>query len=419
MGGSRAARGPEAAARGAQGRNSPARNRTSNRSIRRRIALIRLYSTGVGLGSTAQFAHAAINPRRIIRSFAEIVSGADGARAESIHQFRLQPGGGFQGKSFLTDCDTRQPRWVGPAGSHHGRHCQNSNKTLNPSLQAQRSNPSRRNQFCDGLLRFACNDDLNYKKYIKPKASPPYTAPQTHQSSHSGIASRSKRRVGPEGSHHGRHDGGTLRDPPYGCCPPCARIKALVDGWLDGSSFEITIGHGVPWRQPVVTDSYELIFSEEDHRMYEKLHTATGDLSLAVSYSDFILKKGWKAKPWSRGSTYLQQSAFVTAIVTAYGRAFTRSKGWPSLPKEFLDVYDAVENRVHDDIMNKRHKLYAHSDSENYGVRPWKSDFHSDISKFVIFEIDHADICALQVMCRKMISTISVRMGEIKGRYIT
>lgn len=166
-------------------------------------------------------------------------------------------------------------------------------------------------------------------------------------------------------------------------------------------------------------DSYELFFSEKDHKMYGKLEAAIQDLESASSYGGFILKKAWKAKPWSRGSTYLQQSAFVTAMVVAYGRAFTRSDGWPSLPKEILDIYEDKEAEVHARTMNLRHKLCAHSDSVNYGIRPWKSDHHSDIHTHPIFEVDHADIQTLQNMCRKMVSAISDRMSKIKEGYIS
>jgi len=167
-----------------------------------------------------------------------------------------------------------------------------------------------------------------------------------------------------------------------------------------------------------MAESYQLHFSDEDLRTYGKLDAAIQDLASASSYGAFILKKGWKAKPWSRGSTYLQQSAFVTAMIVSYCRAFTRSEGWPRLPKEFLDVYSADESHLHTQILDRRHKLYAHSDSVSYGVIPWKSDWHSDIQTHPVFELPHADILSLQTMCRKMVQIIKARMTEMKQAYV-
>ena len=167
-----------------------------------------------------------------------------------------------------------------------------------------------------------------------------------------------------------------------------------------------------------MTESYELFFETEDKKMYGKLDSAMDDLLLARSYGEYILKKNWKAKPWIRGSIYLQQSAFVSAMVVAYGRVFTRSIGWPSLPNYFMDIYDADEYSLHHRIIEKRNKLYAHSDSEKFDVRPWKSELHSDIKKVPIYYVEHSDILALQNMCKKMTCQISNKMIQIKSKYV-
>lgn len=124
-------------------------------------------------------------------------------------------------------------------------------------------------------------------------------------------------------------------------------------------------------------ESRELFFSDEDLKMYGKLDAAARDLHDAIAFGAFIIKKGWKAKPWGRGSTYLQQSAFMTGMMVSYGRAFTRSDGWPKLPSEFMSLYDADEAALHDSVMTQRHQIYAHSDSVSYPIKPWKSDYHS------------------------------------------
>ena len=100
----RGPRGIDVVARGAAGRSLPSRNRTSNRSIRRWIALTRLWNTRVRLGSIArQLANTAISPRRIVRTRAVIGSdasreGANGKGKYSITQLISCQGGGRQGK---------------------------------------------------------------------------------------------------------------------------------------------------------------------------------------------------------------------------------------------------------------------------------------------------------------------------------
>lgn len=167
-----------------------------------------------------------------------------------------------------------------------------------------------------------------------------------------------------------------------------------------------------------MAESYQLTFSDEDQKMYGKLDSAIQDLSSAISYGDHILKKGWKAKPWSRGSTYIQQSAFVTAMVTSYGRAFTHSRGWPKLPHDLIEIYSPPEKEMHSYFLKKRNKLYAHSDSDFYGITPWYSKIHSDIHHHPVFEEKHEDILKLQIMCKNMISEIYRRKKIIKSRYI-
>jgi hypothetical protein len=165
-------------------------------------------------------------------------------------------------------------------------------------------------------------------------------------------------------------------------------------------------------------DSRELTFSDDDMRLYGRLDIARRDLYEAMAYGAFILKKGWKAKPWSRGSTYLQQSAFVTSMVVAYGRAFTESRGWGYVSATMRAGFDADEAAMHAHIMKERHELYAHSQSSHYPVKPWKSDYHSDIIQFQVREIAPHEIEMLQVMCRKVAAACDTEQTKIKAKYL-
>jgi hypothetical protein len=164
-------------------------------------------------------------------------------------------------------------------------------------------------------------------------------------------------------------------------------------------------------------ESRELHFDEADKRLYGKMHAAGYDLVSAKSCGLFILKKGWRAKPWSRGSTYLQQSAFVTAVITFYGRAFGQSYGWPKFPETLLAEYTADQLALHKAVLCMRHQVYAHSDSQSYSVRPWRSDFHSDIEQIPIFEFGPERTQALVDMCTLMMKAVHTMSEGIKSRY--
>lgn len=161
----------------------------------------------------------------------------------------------------------------------------------------------------------------------------------------------------------------------------------------------------------------ELFLSEDDMKVYGRLDVARRDLADCVAYGDFIIKKGWNAKPWSRGSVYLQQTAFVTAMVVSYGRAFTKSKGWGVLPAAMRGDFTEAEAAYHERIMLDRHQMYAHSDSEFYPIRPFRSQYMSDITQYHVEEVSAERIRSLQAMCRKVIDACTREKDAIKSRY--
>jgi len=167
----------------------------------------------------------------------------------------------------------------------------------------------------------------------------------------------------------------------------------------------------------ILSDNRELHFEEDDRRLYGKLHAASCDLASASTYGTFILKKGWRAKPWSRGSIYLQQSAFVTAMITSYGRAFGNSHGWPKLPEVLFTAYDEEQRALHKAVIRLRNKVYAHSDAISYHVQPLRSDLHGDIERIPIFEFDLSQTRTLIEMCSIMVSTIHKMREDIKNKY--
>lgn len=103
--------------------------------------------------------------------------------------------------------------------------------------------------------------------------------------------------------------------------------------------------------------------------LHDRLLVACDDIDLAKYCASVILKKGWHINLPSerRGKVYEQQVVYTTALVIAYGRPFTDSKGWPRLPQRLI-TYDHREKLLHKTILQMRHTVYAHSDSAGYKI---------------------------------------------------
>lgn len=101
-------------------------------------------------------------------------------------------------------------------------------------------------------------------------------------------------------------------------------------------------------RNQTMSDSRKLAFSDDDKKRHSRLHIAARDLHDAQAIGAFILKKGWKAMPWSRGSAYLQQSAFVTSMIVSYVRAFTKSLGGGIIADWMRAAFTTAEAELHE-----------------------------------------------------------------------
>ena len=151
-----------------------------------------------------------------------------------------------------------------------------------------------------------------------------------------------------------------------------------------------------------------------DEKLYSKLYVSSSDIAFARYCASVILKKGWHAQPWERrGTIYQQQAAFTTALVTAYARPFTPSKGWPKLPSDLV-AYSDQEAALHEQLIKLRHTVYAHSDSASYSIRPWRSeDFSTDIVGAPVMRITSKDATLFQAMSSKLLASIGVRMKAL------
>ena len=161
--------------------------------------------------------------------------------------------------------------------------------------------------------------------------------------------------------------------------------------------------------------SGEVTFSEEAKKLYEKLWVSWQDIVFADYCAGVLLKKGWHAHPWERrGTIYKQQVAFTTALITAYARPFTGSKGWPKLPPDLIAAYDEQEKALHAQILRQRHTIYAHSDGGSYSVRPWLvSGFNSALVKGPSLRITAEEAAMLQTMASKLFVAMGARMRDM------
>lgn len=106
--------------------------------------------------------------------------------------------------------------------------------------------------------------------------------------------------------------------------------------------------------------------------LFGRLYISLMDIEFARYCAEFLLKKKWHHQPWGKKqSIYHQQSAFTTALVVAYSRPFTKSKGWPDFPTRLLKIYTKAEKDLHKRLIGMRHTIYAHTDSSLHDARPF------------------------------------------------
>ena len=152
----------------------------------------------------------------------------------------------------------------------------------------------------------------------------------------------------------------------------------------------------------------------EDRKLYGRLLVSHDDIAFAQYCAGVLLKKGWHNQPWERrGTVYEQQAAYTTALVTAYGRPFTRSKGWPSLPENLI-TYNNQERILHDQIIKMRHTVYAHSDSASYAILPGCiGTMTAAIIRRPALRITAPDATLFLAMSGKLLSSINARIESL------
>ena len=159
--------------------------------------------------------------------------------------------------------------------------------------------------------------------------------------------------------------------------------------------------------------------------LYEKLKASEWDFRLARHHAEHLLKKKWhKSFPEMRGEVYWHQAAYTSALVVAYGRPFTKGYGWPRLPSE-LHAYDAVEVELHKRMIEKRDKMYAHTDSATYHAQSsrvvsLKANEKSPLGTFYLYptyRITASEAKLLVTMISKVLNAIGERVRELEEKH--
>lgn len=116
----------------------------------------------------------------------------------------------------------------------------------------------------------------------------------------------------------------------------------------------------------------------EDDTCVKYLQICLKNIEYAEFCAKFLIKKGWHSPSSKRrGTVYQQQMAFVMAMIISYCRPFTPGKSW--LPGKYgtrlgdvidtiLHVFSDSEKRLHEQILELRNQLVAHSEGTRFDI---------------------------------------------------
>lgn len=155
--------------------------------------------------------------------------------------------------------------------------------------------------------------------------------------------------------------------------------------------------------------------TSKERAQYQLLHASEDDLHQASFFAAHLLKKGWHSEEWERrGTTYLQQAAFTTALVVAYARPFTQTKSGVKLPDRIRSGFSADQKALHHRIMQLRNELYAHTDVPKRGIRPLSIDgYPTAIEYRPSMRLSQEDVCRLQVMIQQVRVAIAQKKAQL------
>jgi hypothetical protein len=153
---------------------------------------------------------------------------------------------------------------------------------------------------------------------------------------------------------------------------------------------------------------------------YERLIVFEEDFRQADYFANFLRKKGWHFDPWDtkiRSSTYMQQAAFTSALVTAYCRPFAQSRGKPALSVKKMARYNTQQKALHERLITLRNEVYAHSEVAIRNVRPWTiGGEESAIVRFPALKLTREEVEDAGGMIHLMLTAIRRQLQNLAPR---
>jgi hypothetical protein len=159
-----------------------------------------------------------------------------------------------------------------------------------------------------------------------------------------------------------------------------------------------------------------------DRSYYERLIVFEEDFRHAGYFANFLRKKGWHFDPWDkkiRWSTYMQQAAFTSALVTAYCRPFAQSRGKPALPLK-IGRYIPKHKALHVRLCALRNQVYAHSEVAIHKVRPRIIGGQaSAIVTLPVLKLTRDEVEDCREMIHRMLVAIRSELQKLAARVAT
>lgn len=155
------------------------------------------------------------------------------------------------------------------------------------------------------------------------------------------------------------------------------------------------------------------------YALNKRLYISIEDLRLASYFAHYLLSKKLHYHQWEkRGRVYERQAAFTISLVVSYCRPFTESIGLPTIPKRLID-FTKAQQKLHSQILDLRHKIYAHSDGGKYEVKPVGDEvFHTSIFSSNSFMLTKEDLTQLYSMINKLLKSFGDEQ-QILEHYLT
>lgn len=108
-----------------------------------------------------------------------------------------------------------------------------------------------------------------------------------------------------------------------------------------------------------------------------RLNIYLGDFYEARRFANYILNRNLHKSNDHESMTRLKHLAFNTSLIVSYCRPFHKSNDQDGKPKVKLGktdvaaVLDAYESDLHNSVLDKRDRAFAHSDSIAHEIQGW------------------------------------------------